>query len=99
MEVNETKELNASLVPGTDDGEGQLKRSLKLRHVVFIGLAYMSPLAVFDTFGIISDITSGHVPAAYLLIIIAILFTAYSYGRMVKKYPSAGSVYTYKGKR
>lgn len=75
--------------------EGQLQRSLKLRHVVFIGLAYMSPLAVFDTFGIISDVTGGHVPAAYILVIIALLFTAFSYGKMVKAYPFAGSVYTY----
>ncbi|TCP27824.1 putrescine:proton symporter (AAT family) [Scopulibacillus darangshiensis] len=75
--------------------EGQLKRSLKLRHVVFIGLAYMSPLAVFDTFGIVSEITNGHVPAAYILVTVAILFTAYSYGRMVKVYPSSGSAYTY----
>ncbi|GIN19501.1 amino acid permease [Siminovitchia fordii] len=95
MNLNEAKDLNGSLEKGTISDGGQLKRSLKLRHVVFIGLAYMSPLAVFDTFGIISDITKGHVPAAYLLIIVAILFTAYSYGRMVKKYPSAGSVYTY----
>lgn len=74
---------------------GQLKRTLKLRHVVFLGLAYMSPLAVFDTFGIISDVTGGHVPTAYLLVIIALMFTAFSYGKMVKAFPSAGSVYTY----
>lgn len=93
--MNEAKELSSSFHQSLAANEGQLKRSLKLRHVVFIGLAYMSPLAVFDTFGIISDITNGHVPAAYLLIIIAILFTAYSYGKMVKIYPLAGSVYTY----
>lgn len=95
MNPSEAKELNESFEQGRHADEGQLKRSLKLRHVVFIGLAYMSPLAVFDTFGIISDITNGHVPAAYILIIIAILFTAYSYGKMVKVYPFAGSVYTY----
>ncbi|ASN06227.1 APC family permease [Virgibacillus necropolis] len=79
----------------TTVNEGQLKRTLKLRHVIFIGLAYMAPLAVFDTFGIVSEITNGHVPAAYVLITIALLFTAYSYGKMVKVYPSAGSAYTY----
>ena len=31
-----------------------LHRNLRQRHVVFIGLAYMSPFAVFDTFGIVS---------------------------------------------
>lgn len=77
------------------ESSGKLIRSLKLRHVVFFGLAYMAPYAVFDTFGIVSEITNGHVPAAYILITIAILFTAYSYGKMVKVYPSAGSAYFY----
>lgn len=73
----------------------QLQRKLKLRHVVAIGIAYMSPFAVFDTFGIASKVSSGHVPAAYIVVFIAILFTAMSYGKLVKKYPTAGSVYTY----
>ena len=85
------KESNTNM----DAHGGQLKRTLKLRHVIFIGLAYMAPLAVFDTFGIVSDITKGHVPAAYVLITIAVLFTAYSYGQMVKVYPTSGSAYTY----
>ncbi|CDQ37816.1 MULTISPECIES: APC family permease [Virgibacillus] len=73
----------------------QLQRNLKLIHVVAIGIAYMSPFAVFDTFGIASDVSSGHVPMAYIIVFIAILFTALSYGKLVKKYPTAGSVYTY----
>lgn len=73
----------------------QLQRRLKLIHVVAIGIAFMSPFAVFDTFGIASDVSSGHVPVAYIVVFTAILFTALSYGKLVKKYPSAGSVYTY----
>lgn len=73
----------------------QLQRRLKLLQVVAIGIAYMSPFAVFDTFGIASNVSSGHVPAAYIIVFIAILFTALSYGKLVKKYPAAGSVYTY----
>ncbi len=74
---------------------GSLKRTLKLRHLVFIGLAYMAPLAVFDMFGIVADVTSGHVPLAYLVVMIAVLFTAFSYSRMVRFFPIAGSAYTY----
>lgn len=74
---------------------GQLKRTLKLRHLVFIGLAYMAPLAVFDMFGIVADETGGHVPLAYLVVIVAVLFTAFSYSRMVRFFPIAGSAYTY----
>ncbi|GIN23357.1 MAG TPA: APC family permease [Bacillus bacterium] len=73
----------------------RIERRLKLIHVVAIGLAYMAPMAVFDTFGIASDISSGHVPAAYIVVFIAILFTALSYGKLVRQFPNAGSVYTY----
>jgi hypothetical protein len=31
-----------------------LKKSLKLWHVVIMGLAYLTPMAVFDTFGIVT---------------------------------------------
>lgn len=74
---------------------GQLKRTLKLRHLVFIGLAYMAPMAVFDMFGIVSEETDGHVPLAYLIVMVAVLFTAFSYSRMVRFFPIAGSAYTY----
>lgn len=73
----------------------QLERKLKLRHVVAMGLAYMSPFAVFDTFGIASDASDGLVPMAYIVVFTAILFTALSYGKLVKRYPVAGSVYTF----
>lgn len=72
-----------------------LPRRLKLHHVVFMGLAYMSPFAVFDTFGIVTESTGGFVPGAYVVVAIAILFTALSYGKMVKIYPVAGSAYAY----
>lgn len=71
------------------------QRKLTLIHVIAIGIAYMSPFAVFDTFGIASDVSSGKVPAAYIVVFTAILFTAFSYGKLVKRYPTAGSVYTY----
>lgn len=79
----------------TSSQPATLRRSLKQRHVVFIGLAYMSPFAVFDTFGIVSEATQGRVPMSYIIITIAVLFTAFSYAKMVRVYPSAGSAYTY----
>jgi len=77
------------------NGRAELTRSLKLRHIVVIGLGYMAPMAVFDTFGIVSGETGGHVPAAYAVTLLAILFTAASYGKMVRLFPSAGTAYTY----
>ena len=73
----------------------KLRRALKLHHIVFIGLAYMAPVAVFDTFGIVADVTDGRVPLAYIVTLVAVTITALSYARMVRIYPSAGSAYTY----
>ncbi|KAB7681693.1 APC family permease [Plesiomonas shigelloides] len=75
--------------------KSQLKKTLSLWQVVMMGLAYLTPMAVFDTFGIVTDITDGHVPSSYLIALIGVLFTALSYGKLVRRFPSAGSAYTY----
>ncbi|OIK11888.1 Putrescine importer PuuP [Bacillus sp. MUM 116] len=72
-----------------------LKRSLKLWQIVVMGLSYMAPMAVFDTFGIVSGETKGHVPTAYIIALLGMLFTAISYGKLVRVFPEAGSAYTY----
>ncbi|HEY4006768.1 MAG TPA: APC family permease [Pseudonocardia sp.] len=72
-----------------------LDRTLNLRSVVLFGLAYMAPMIVLGTFGAIAEQTKGAAPSAYLLALVAMLFTAYSYGRMAATYPVAGSAYSY----
>ena len=54
----------------------ELRKTLTLIPVVMMGLAYMQPMTLFDTFGIVSGLTDGHVPTAYGFALIAILFTA-----------------------
>ncbi|MFF2370902.1 APC family permease [Agromyces sp. NPDC058110] len=73
----------------------KLRRSLGLWAIVGLGLGYMTPMTVFDTFGYVSDESGGVVPLAYLFALVVMLFTAISYGRMTRIYPSAGSAYTY----
>ncbi len=43
------------------------------------------------TFGIVSGISDGHVPASDLLALAGVLFTAISYGKLVRQFPEAGS--------
>lgn len=76
-------------------GKTQLARTLGLWAIVGLGLGYMTPTVVFDTFGIVSAETGNVVPAAYLLALVVMVFTAISYGRMTQVFPSAGSAYTY----
>ncbi|MBP8218370.1 MAG: APC family permease, partial [Aeromonas sp.] len=73
----------------------KLLKTLTLTQVIVMGLAYLTPMAVFDTFAIVGDITEGRVATAYLLALGGILLTAFSYGHLVRKFPSAGSAYTY----
>ena len=49
-------------------------------------------------YGVVSNVARGHVVSTILLAMVAMLFTAVSYGRMARVYPSAGSAYTYVGR-
>ncbi|WP_104116868.1 APC family permease [Arthrobacter sp. B1805] len=73
----------------------QLTRTLRLPSLVLFGLAYLTPLIVLAIFGVIAEATGGASPSAYLLALVAMLFTAHSYGRMAVAFPVAGSAYTY----
>ncbi|MGW5238742.1 APC family permease [Monashia sp. NPDC004114] len=75
--------------------QGGLTRSLGLWAIVGLGLGYMTPTVLFDTFGIVTEETNGVVPLTYMVALVVMLFTAISYGRMAKVFPSAGSAYTY----
>lgn len=72
-----------------------LARNLGLWAIVGLGLGYMTPTVVFDTFGMVARDTDDVVPLAYLVALIVMLFTAISYGKMSGAIPSAGSAYTY----
>ncbi|WP_342244262.1 APC family permease [Pseudomonas sp. OTU5201] len=72
-----------------------LQRTLSLGSVVLFGIAYMTPIIVLGTFGILADTTGGLVPAAYVAASVAMLFTAFSYARMAAAFPVAGSAYSY----
>jgi amino acid transporter len=51
-----------------------------------------------SVFGVLSNRGRGHVVTAILIAMAAMLFTAISYGRMARAYPSAGSAFTYVGR-
>ncbi|QZI70774.1 APC family permease [Pseudomonas protegens] len=89
---------NPTLAPSdfTHSAQGtSLRRILGLPALVFFGLVYMVPLTVFTTYGVVTQITGGRTAAAYVITLLAMLFTALSYSVMVRKYPIAGSAYSY----
>ncbi|GID03248.1 APC family permease [Pseudomonas sp. 008] len=73
----------------------RMARVLGLPSLVLFGLAYMVPLTVFTTYGLVTQTTAGHLPTAYVITLIVMLFTAFSYGQMAASLPYAGSAYAY----
>lgn len=86
--------MTALSAPASSNG-ARLKRSLGLWAIVGLGLGYMTPTVVFDTFGLVARDTNNVVPLAYTVALIVMIFTAISYGKMSGAIPSAGSAYTY----
>ena len=76
----------------------ELKRVLKLPTLVCQGLAYLCPACVLMYYGIINQLTNGHFPLTLIVAGVAMTLTALSYAKMCRKYPVAGSVYSYVSK-
>ena len=72
-----------------------LKRVLGLSSLVLYGIILIQPTAPMPLFGAAATLARGHVVTTIIIGMVAMLFTAISYGRMANAYPSAGSAYTY----
>lgn len=73
----------------------ELNRSLTLTDLVVYGMIFMIPIAPFGVYGYVNAEAPGMVPLAYVIGMVAMLFTALSYGSMARAFPIAGSVYSY----
>ncbi|MEU1725999.1 APC family permease [Nonomuraea sp. NPDC005692] len=76
----------------------ELRRGVGLTDLVFYGLIFMVPIAPFAIFGPVFKASGGMPVLAYLVGMVAMLFTAASYAQMVKAFPLSGSVYNYAGR-
>ena len=76
----------------------KLKRALTLWDLILYGIVVIQPTAPMPAYGMVSVRAQGHVVTAILIAMFAMLFTAISYGRMARVYPSAGSAFTYVGR-
>jgi putrescine importer len=79
-------------------GAPRLRRTLTLWNLIIIGIVIVQPIAPMGIYGVINNKAGGHVVTTILIAMVAMLFTAISYGKMARAYPSAGSAYTYVGK-
>ncbi len=92
MEGMNSRGSSAAAAP---EREQALRRVMGTPALVIFGLAYMVPLTVFTTYGLVTTLTEGHLPAAYVVTLAAMMFTALSYAFLVRVIPSAGSAYSF----
>jgi putrescine importer len=87
----------ATAAPSASEGSKQpgLKRALTLWGLILYGIIVIQPTAPMSSFGLVAVKAHGHVVTAILIAMVAMTFTAFSYGRMARVYPSAGSAYTF----
>lgn len=82
----------------TSQNEPKLRRVLGLWDLIFYGLIVVQLTAPMPVFGVMSQRAQGHAVTTVLIAMVAMLFTAASYGLMARAYPSAGSAFTYVGR-
>ena len=76
----------------------RLRRVLSLWDLILYGIVLIMPIAPVPLFGIVQKLSLGHAVTTILIGMVAMMLTAFSYGRMAALYPSAGSAYTYVGR-
>lgn len=91
---------SATSIENTINSRGQrqteeLKRVLKTRDLVIFGMVFMAPVSAQTLYGSLAQVSNGHAVLSYVIGLIAMIFTAYSYGRMTEAFPIAGSTYSY----
>src|SRR5207245_7261604 len=91
------KERCLSTPAGTTTAGPLLRRTLTLWNLIVIGMVIIQPIAPMGIYGVINNAAGGHVVTTILIALVAMFFTAISYGKMARVYPSAGSAYTYVG--
>src|SRR3979409_1268195 len=94
----------ATVQPGESGDQAGAKAQPNFRPVlslwalVLFGLAFVGPTAPYTFFGVGAVQSRGHFALVYLIALIAVSFTAASYGKMSGAYPEAGSTYAYASK-
>lgn len=95
MSKNQISAGAALSPPGASGQERKLVPQLGLVSIVVFGIAYMSPAVVIATFGVIATLSQGATAMSYVFATFAMVLTALSYGKLARRFPESGSIYTY----
>jgi hypothetical protein len=58
--------------------------------LILYGIILIEPTAPMPVFGVLYQVSRGHVVTVILLALVAMLFSSVSYGRMARAYPHGG---------
>jgi len=83
------------MIPSSRKVSVQFRKSLRIQDLVLFGVICVTPTAPIPWFGILQKLSRGQAATTVALALLAMLPTAFSYGRMAARYPSTGSAYTY----
>ena len=73
----------------------ELKRSLGFWGVIVYGIIFTCPMAAMQMFGFVGQYANGLDSLVYIIGVAGMIFTALSYGRCIREWPIAGSVFSY----
>ena len=79
------------------NGSTEMDRVLTTRQLVVNGLAWLCPAGIVMYYGIVNQMSGGAFPLVVLIAGVVMIFAAFGYANMGKKYIQGGSVYTYVG--
>ena len=91
-------DASPSVRPSDPLAAPRLRRVLSLWDLIFYGIVLIQPIAPVPLFGVVQVRSHGFIVDTILIAMLAMMITAFSYGRMAALYPSAGSAYTYVGR-
>ena len=73
----------------------ELKRAMSVPDMLVYGLIFMVPIAPFGIYGGVFSESGGMPALVYVVGTLAMVFTALSYGMLIREWPVSGSVYAY----
>ena len=78
-------------------GNSDVRKKIGLFSCILFGIGVMFPIAPAGVWGTIMPLSQGHMALCYLIAVIPMTFTAWSFGILGSEFPRAGSSYTFVG--
>ncbi|THG35980.1 APC family permease [Adlercreutzia caecimuris] len=93
-ESNGEKATDSAVATKQKSGD-PFERTLTMKDMVVWGLICMVPISPMAIYGGVFADSGGMPTLAFLIGFVAVLFSVFSFGIMIRHFPSSGSIYTY----